>query len=182
MPKNFRSSYSIDWFSFILTCIIASIGLIFVFSATYTPPIPYSIFFKKQCIGIALGIIAYWCFAFIDYHTLMRSGYFAYFVVIGLLFFTLIKGSIGMGAQRWFNLFFFKMQPSELAKPLFSAFVAHYFFTHHNWHKYTIKDFIPLLITLSISFFLIAKQPDSHWQRIIARNSKPITIFTRAKK
>lgn len=112
-------------------------------------------------MGIGLGIIVYWCFTFIDYRTLMRAGYFAYFVVIGLLIFTLIKGSIGMGGQRWLNLFFFKLQPSELAKPLFPAFVAYYFFTHRRTlHRGSIKDFIPLLIMLSLSFILIRKQPD----------------------
>jgi rod shape determining protein RodA len=168
MPKTFRSSYSVDWLSFIVTCIIASIGLLFIFSATYTAQCPYSIFFKKQIIGIILGIIVYWCFVWIDYRTLLRTGYFAYFAVIGLLLFTLIKGSIGMGGQRWLNLFFFKLQPSELAKPLLPAFIAYYFFTHRNPNKYTLRDFWPLLATVAISFILIAKQPDLGTAIIVA--------------
>ncbi len=161
MPKSFRESFSIDWITFVLMSTLASIGLLFVFSATYTPLCPYSIYFKKQLVGIGCGIITFWCFTFIDYRTLMRAGYFAYFVVIGLLIFTLIKGSIGMGGQRWLNLFFFKIQPSELAKPLFPAFVSYYFFTHRRTlRRGAIKDFIPLLIILGISFVLIAKQPD----------------------
>lgn len=161
MPKSFRESFSIDWITFIIMCILAGIGLLFVFSATYTPTCPYSIYFKKQLLGVGLGIIIYWIFTFTDYRTLMRAGYFAYFVVIGLLIFTLCKGSIGMGGQRWVNLFFFKLQPSELAKPLFPAFVAYYFFTHRRTlYRGSIKDFIPLLMILGISFILIKQQPD----------------------
>lgn len=161
MPKSFRESFSIDWITFTIMCILAGIGLLFVFSATYTPTCPYSIYFKKQLVGVSLGIIIYWIFTFTDYRTLMRAGYFAYFVVIGLLLFTLFKGSIGMGGQRWLNLFFFKLQPSELAKPLFPAFVAYYFFTHRRtMHRGSIKDFLPLLIILGFSFILIKQQPD----------------------
>ncbi len=133
----------------------------FLYSALRTTPIvPYSLYFKKQLGGFLLGIILYWSFIFIDYRTLMRTGYFAFFGVIGFLLFTLIKGSIGMGGQRWLNLFFFKFQPSEIAKPLFPAFVAYYFFTHKKPHYGSLKDFVPLLCVLSISFLLIAKQPD----------------------
>ncbi len=161
MAKSFRESFSIDWITFALMCTLAAMGLLFIFSATYTPVCPYSIYFKKQCMGICLGIMTYWSFTFMDYRTLMRAGYFAYFIVIGLLIFTLMKGSIGMGGQRWLNLFFFKLQPSELAKPLFPAFVAYYFFTHRRtMHRGSIKDFIPLLLILGLSFILIRQQPD----------------------
>jgi rod shape determining protein RodA len=90
----------------------------------------------------------------------MRGGYFAYFIIIALLFFTLVKGSIAMGGQRWLNLFFFKFQPSELTKLLFPAFIAYYFFSHHKTKYGSIKDFIPLFIILGISFVLIRSQPD----------------------
>ncbi len=157
-----------DWISFILTLLIASIGLLSVFSATYMPDKPFSLFFKKQAIGLCIGIALYWLFCFIDYRSLMRWGYFCYFIVIGLLIFTLLKGSIGMGAQRWINLLFFKLQPSELAKPLFPAFVAYYFFTHRETDRSTLKDMLPIIAILFLSFLLIMKQPDLGTALIIA--------------
>jgi rod shape determining protein RodA len=96
-----------DWISFGLIFFIACIGLMCVFSATHSVATPCSLFFKKQVSGLALGLALYWAFHFIDYRSLMRWGYFCYFGVILLLIFTLIKGSIGMGAQRWINLIFF---------------------------------------------------------------------------
>lgn len=155
-----RSLLYFDWISCVLTFSIALIGLLFVYSATYTPEQPYSIFFKKQAMGLLIGIFIYVLFALIDYRSLMQWGYFAYFAVVGLLLFTLIKGSIGMGAQRWINLFFFKLQPSELAKLFLPAFVANYFYTHNRLNYQTWKDFIPLLLILMSSCFIIAKQPD----------------------
>jgi len=90
----------------------------------------------------------------------MRYGYFAYFAVIGLLIFTIIKGHIGMGAQRWINLVFFKLQPSELAKLLFPAFTAYYLQTHDHQRYLTLRNFMPIFAMLIISFILILKQPD----------------------
>lgn len=152
--KNF------DWFSCIIMMLIASIGLLFIFSATYTTEQPYSVFFKKQLFGVASGFGIYILFSLIDYRTLMRCGYFAYFGVIGLLIFTIIKGHIGMGAQRWINLVFFKLQPSELAKLLFPAFTAYYLQTHDHKRYLKFRHFMPILLMLIISFILILKQPD----------------------
>ncbi len=168
MQISSRSYWYVDWFSFLLTTFIGAIGLLFIYSATQTPAQHVSIFFKKQAIGLAMGIVVYWLCASIDYRTLMRWGFFTYFFVIGLLVFTLIKGSIGMGAQRWINLFFFKLQPSELAKPLFPAFVTYYFYTHYETHHGSWPDFLPILGMLGISFVLILKQPDLGTALIIA--------------
>ena len=65
-----------------------------------------------------------------------------------------------MGAQLWINLFFFRVQPSELIKLLFPAFVAYYIHTHKNTESFAFKHFIPLIATIGISLLLIAKQPD----------------------
>ncbi len=151
---------SFDWVSLVLILLIASIGLLSVFSATYTLNQPFSLFFKKQAFGLLLGFLLYFIFSKVDYRSLMRWGFFCYFGVIALLIFTLIKGSIGMGAQRWINLFFFKLQPSELAKPLFPAFLAYYFFTHQETQQATAKDILPIIFVLFLSVFLIMKQPD----------------------
>lgn len=149
-----------DWISFFLIIIISSIGLLVVFSATFTEKIPYSIFFKKQAFGIATGLFFYFVFCCIDYRTLCRWGYFLYFAIIGLLIFTLIKGSIGMGAQRWINLMLFKFQPSELAKLLLPSFITYYCSTQKNFPQLTFKNFIPILAMIALSFLLIRKQPD----------------------
>jgi rod shape determining protein RodA len=149
-----------DWLSFFVTLVLAAIGLLSIFSATYNSAHPFSIFFKKQLIGLCVAIGLYWLFAKLDYRSLMRWGYFCYFGVLGLLIFTLIKGSVGMGAQRWINLFFFKFQPSELTKPLFSAFFSYYLFTHKETNKGTLRDMVPIIGILFFSVVLIMKQPD----------------------
>ncbi len=159
--------YHFDWGAFGLTILIGCIGLLFVLSATTSPEQTFSLFFKKQAIGLLVGIGIYLGCTFLDYRSLMRWGHIAFIVLIGVLIFTLIKGSIGMGAQRWINLGFIKLQPSELAKLFFPPYTAYYLFTHKK-QKREFKDFIPLLAILGISFLLILKQPDLGTALIIA--------------
>jgi rod shape determining protein RodA len=157
-----------DWISFGLVSLISLIGLLFVLSATYTPEIPLSHFFLKQAMGMISGICIYTLCSLLDHRTLMRLSYFGYLTVIGLLIFTLIKGSIGLGAQRWINLGIIKVQPSELAKLLFPGLTAYYVFTHKQNKPFLFTDFIPLLGILGLSFVLILKQPDLGTALIIA--------------
>lgn len=149
-----------DWISFFLVAILTAIGLFFVFSATYKPEMPYSIFFKKQVFGIISGFVIYLLCSTTDFRTLMRWGYFAYFGIIGLLLFTIIKGTIAMGAHRWIDLGFFRVQPSELAKLLFPAYATYYFYTEKDTLSFTFNQFLPVLGILGLSFLLILKQPD----------------------
>jgi rod shape determining protein RodA len=161
MPDlNLRLYRYFDWINFFLVYLLAGCGLVLVFSATYTPEIPYSIFFKKQATGLIIGLFIYCIFCSVDYRHLMRWGYFAYFGVIGLLIFTLIKGSIGMGGQRWIDLFFFKIQPSELAKLFFPPYIAYHFFSRKAADAGSLRTFGPVLAILAISALLIMKQPD----------------------
>lgn len=151
---------SFDWASFTLTLTLATIGLLFVFSATTTQATTFSIYFKKQLFGLITGIFIYGFFCFKDYRKLCRFGYFAYFLVILLLVYTLIKGKIGMGAQRWIDLKLFRFQPSEITKLFFPAFFTYFLYTEKDVPLYTFSHFLPILGVLGLSSFLILRQPD----------------------
>lgn len=141
--------------------VLSGIGLLFVFSATYTEILPYSFFFKKQLFGIITGLFIYFGCCVFDYRGLERGGFFLYILTIGLLLITIVKGSIGMGAQRWIDLGFTKFQPAELAKLFFPSFVTYYLSSEkQNVADLKFADFVPVLIVLAISFLLILKQPD----------------------
>jgi len=70
---------------------------------------------------------------------------------------TIAKGSIGMGAQRWIDLFFFKFQPSECIKLFFPVFFVNYI-QHHT--IFTKSRFVIIIFLLTVTFILILKQPD----------------------
>lgn len=167
-----------DWFGFLLIIIISSLGLLFVYSATYKPELPYSLYFKKQFFGVLSGWVIYAICCALDYRTLLRIGYFAYLATMGLLVFTIIKGSIGMGAQRWINLGLFKLQPSELTKLFFPSFATYYLITEDDTLDLSFTGFVPVLIILAISFILILKQPDLGTALILAFSAATLLWLT----
>lgn len=155
-----------DLISFILTMMLLGLGLLFVFSSTYTPERPFSVFFKKQLVlGVFGGLGLYFFFCIKDLRKLMRWGFLFYFVILALLVYTAVGGWIGMGAKRWISLYFIRVQPSELAKLFLPVFFAYYFSEqeipkYHAPSKLPFKDFLFPLGILFISFVLILKQPD----------------------
>jgi rod shape determining protein RodA len=154
-----------DWFSFFITLALVCMGLMFVFSATYQPDRPYSVFFKKQFLGIVSGFVIYFLFCIMDLRRLARWGFWAYVAVLVLLIYTIFGGWIALGGKRWLSLYFIKVQPSELAKLFFPLCVAHYLgeielLSYSEVKHLPIKKFtFPLVLSL-ISFVLILKQPD----------------------
>ena len=149
-----------DWISFFLIVILCLVGLAFVFSSTYQQDKLFSVFFKKQLFGIASGLIIYLICSMTNFYAFCRIGYNLNFLVIALLIFTKLKGSIGMGAQRWINLVIFKFQPSELAKLFFPPFITHYLHVHKDILIPKFRDFLyPILVMLTTTI-LILRQPD----------------------
>lgn len=154
-----------DWLSFFITLAILGLGLLFVFSATYKPEQPISIFFKKQFIGSCVGLGIYFFFCMTDIRKLSLWGYWGYFITLALLLYSMIGGWIAMGAKRWVSLYFFRFQPSELVKLFMPIFIASYFSELELPKYYTrpvipFKDFLLPLGVLFFSFLLILKQPD----------------------
>lgn len=150
-----------DWISFCLTAFLTLIGLCFIFSATYKPEQPFSLFFQKQAFGICAAFVMYLLLSMIDYRACLHVCAYACFGVIALLIITIVKGSIGMGAQRWINLFVFRLQPSELTKLFFPFFVTYYFFDQKDaFDLKKFSSFLPIFLTLAICLLLILKQPD----------------------
>lgn len=155
-----RYFLNFDWISCGLTFVLTTLGLLFVYSATTNDTVTFSLYFKKQLFGIISGLAIYLFFCIKDYRKLCRTGYFVYFVVVALLIYTLIKGKIGMGAQRWIDLKLFRFQPSETTKLFFPAFFTYFLYTENDIPLYSLNNFLPILATLAISSFLILRQPD----------------------
>jgi rod shape determining protein RodA len=159
ISKRFIRYY--DWISFFLVLAIALIGITFVYSATFKHcAVDISIFFKKQLFGLLSGICIYFFCSMLDYRTVCRVGFFLYFASIGVLIFTMLKGSMGMGAQRWIDVGLFKFQPSELSKLFFPMFITYYFLNDKEVTRPPQRAFIIPFLIMLFSALLVLKQPD----------------------
>ncbi|MEO0347972.1 MAG: FtsW/RodA/SpoVE family cell cycle protein, partial [Pseudomonadota bacterium] len=86
--------------------------------------------------------------------------YPAYFIALGLLIMVMVMGHNAMGATRWLNLGFFKLQPAEIMK-LCTILALSQFFTNLNIHQINKPiNLVTAFAIIGLPFLLIAAQPD----------------------
>ena len=89
-----------------------------------------------------------------------NMSFLAYGATLFLIILVSIMGSTGMGAQRWIDLGFIKLQPSELAKlGIVMALAAYYdMLPEHNVSR-PLWVALPLILT-ALPVILVLRQPD----------------------
>ena len=142
------------------------IGAAFVFSATMVSPVETEKFWFaqlwfRQVMWYALGIGAAVAVCVLDYHTLARWSFVAYWAMILCLVAVLIPhiGQTHGGARRWIDLPFYQFQPSEFAKLAFILAGANF------WSRPPDELKLPEVFWQGIGlmllpFLLILKEPD----------------------
>jgi len=97
---------------------LALIGVVMVYSATRGAEPPYSSsFLVRQGVFVFVGLVAMVLTGLYDYRRLRDWAWIPYVAVVVALVFVLSPlGSTIKGAQRWFALGPFTLQPSEFAK------------------------------------------------------------------
>ena len=96
------------------------------------------------------------------------TGYIFYIIVLLLLIAASFYGVTAQGSQRWINLYFINLQPSELMKIAIIVCFAKYYHRVQitNVNKITTLA-IPMVI-LTIPIFLVVAQPDLGTSILIA--------------
>ncbi len=95
-------------------------------------------------------------------------GYIAYIIVAGMLIWTINFGVTASGSQRWIDLYFINIQPSELMKIFIILCLAKYF---HRMRLENVNSFYAVIISLIIIFVpmsLVIIQPDLGTSLLIA--------------
>ncbi|MGB4101627.1 MAG: rod shape-determining protein RodA [Alphaproteobacteria bacterium] len=123
--------FAINWGLVLLIVLVSGIGIALLYSAGGKQWQPWA---GPQLIRGGMGIVIMLALALVDVRWWLRLAYPFYFVTLMLLVFVEISGHIGMGAQRWINLGFFVLQPSELMKISLILALARYF------HALPIED------------------------------------------
>lgn len=147
----------INWGLVFLVCLITGVGIAMLYSAAGGQWDPWA---KSQMIRFIPGFVLMLVIALVDIRLWMRFAYGIYCVVFVLLIAVEIMGHIGMGAQRWINLGFFVLQPSELMKPALALALARYF------HGLTLEQIgrplmlIPPMILVFAPVGLVLLQPN----------------------
>ncbi len=149
--------WQINWSLVVLTALIALVGFAMLYSAANGNVDPWA---KRQILRFSVGLAIMLAIALIDVRVLFRYAYLIYFGTLGLLVVVELIGSSGMGAQRWIDLKFMQLQPSELMKVAIVLALARYF---HGLSAEEIgRPFylvVPIVLALAPAG-LVLKQPD----------------------
>ncbi|MBT7581728.1 MAG: rod shape-determining protein RodA, partial [Kordiimonadaceae bacterium] len=83
-----------------------------------------------------------------------------YAVALGMLVVVDVMGEMGMGAQRWIDLGFMNLQPSEFMKIALVMALARYFHCLSDEETVQIKSLIKPIILIILPVVLVLRQPD----------------------
>ena len=99
-------------------------------------------------------------FSFINIKFWFSIGYFFYVIIIGLLIWTYLFGIKSSGSQRWIDLYFINLQPSELMKICIILCLAKYFHRMKLENVNSIYTILTSLIIIILPMGLVIIQPD----------------------
>ncbi|HIC82113.1 MAG TPA: rod shape-determining protein RodA [Kiloniellaceae bacterium] len=149
--------WQLNWGLVVLLCLLAGVGFAMLYSAANGSTSPWA---SRQLVRFGLGLVIMLGVALIDIRYWFRYAYLIYFGSLGLLGAVEGMGTIGMGAQRWIDLGFIRLQPSEVMKVALILALARYF------HGVSMEDIgrptyllVPLALVMAPAA-LVLKQPD----------------------
>ncbi len=114
--------------------------------------------FEGHLRNLLVAIAVMWVVALVPPNLLMRIAVPLYAIGVALLIAVALFGITNKGAQRWLNIGFTRIQPSEVLKIATPLMLAWYFQQREGVLRWF--DFLMAALILIIPVGLIAKQPD----------------------
>ena len=184
LENSFKFIFTNYWRSIdkkILMCffILFFLGLFFSFSSTSSLAgerldKEYYFFFTKHLIFTFLALAIMIIISVFKTELLIRLVLPLFIISFIFLALVPIIGIEVKGAKRWINLYFFRLQPIEILKPLFILMTAK-ILTYKKFENSQLKYFLSFLLLSSVIILLI-DQPDLG-QSILLIGSWVATVF-----
>ncbi|MEM6896418.1 MAG: FtsW/RodA/SpoVE family cell cycle protein, partial [Pseudomonadota bacterium] len=156
-PTGIRKVLALNWAVIVLVCAIAGVGFVMLYSVAGGNLARWA---EPQMQRFAMGITGMFIIAMVPIWFWRNMSAMAYVLSVVLLIIVEVAGVTGMGAQRWIDLGFMRLQPSELMKITLVMFLAAYY----DWlplHKTSRPLWVILpVILILIPVFLVLRQPD----------------------
>lgn len=157
VPSGWRKVLYVNWPLVLLLSAVACVGFLMLYSVAGGTFQPWA---EPQMRRYALGLAAMFAVAMVPIWFWRNMAVLAYLGAFALLVFVEFFGTVGMGAQRWIDLGFMRLQPSELMKITMVMLLAAYY----DWlplrktsHPFWVL--VPVLIILAPTAFVLI-QPD----------------------
>ena len=159
-PMELRFSEKLlgmHWPLVALIVVIGLVGYIVLYSAGGGSHEPWA---ARHGLRLAFGTLLMLGIALIDVRLLFRHAYTIYGICLSLLIAVEIMGSLSKGAQRWIDLGFFQLQPSELMKIALALALARYFHPSYLDEVKSPSHLLPAILLAAVPAALVLKQPD----------------------
>lgn len=145
------------WFLFLILAGLFGISIIYQFSINGAE---FNLIFAKHVAKILVAVLLIFIIALVDKRFWNSYAYPIYITVLFLLFLVGMAGMTRLGAQRWIDLYFISLQPSELMKIAIILSLSRYYSQFSADEMRNIKNHIIPIVTLLIPTIFIMKQPD----------------------
>ena len=155
-------------FDYILFFLILVIGIISIFAMYSSDGGDFSYHTKSHLLRFSIFFLMMVFISFINIKTWHSLGYLFYIIVLALLFWASFYGITVQGSQRWINLYFINLQPSELMKVAIILCFAKYYHRMQLENVNKFKNIIIPLLVLLIPISLVISQPDLGTSILIA--------------
>jgi len=132
---------------------------------------------KSHFTKLVVFTIMMLVFSFINIKYWFSIGYLGYVTVIALLIWTYLFGITSSGSQRWINLYFINLQPSELMKIFIIICLAKYFHRMKLENVNSIYTILTSLIIILLPMGLVIVQPDLGTSLLIAISGIAVLWF-----
>lgn len=153
-----------DFVVVLLVVLLSCFGIAMVFSAGYyqtinsaDPDPTYYLF--RQAFFVATGLLIMLIVANIDYHKYMKVATMIMLISVGSLVVVMAVGSSVNNAQRWINLGFIRITPSEFCKVAMIIFTSCYLASDPDNIR-SAKGLGVLFAVMLAHFGLIVMQPN----------------------
>ena len=153
----FQKIWSMSWGLLFLITLMACVGFAALYSAAGGDFDPWA---SRQISRFAVGMIALLIVAFMNIKWWFRLSYPIYILGFVLLIVVELMGYTGMGAQRWINLGFIQLQPSEFMKIAVVMALARYFHAASDDDLRSLKFLIAPFLMIALPVGLVLLQPD----------------------
>jgi len=138
---------------------LIAIGIITIFSTSYSSSGSDFVNFEKQAIFAVFGIIAFFVVSLFDYRAIKNYTGIIYVISCVILIAVALMGKNIRGTAGWFDLGFVNLQPSEFVKVAMIIIIAKYF-TKIDIYVNNLKKAVVSGIYVLIPVSLIMMQPD----------------------
>jgi rod shape determining protein RodA len=157
VPTGFRKIFAFNWALLLVLIAAASVGFLMLYSVAGGSFTPWAMP-QMQRFGLSLALM--FVVAMIPIWFWRNVSALAYLGTLGLLVLVEFIGVTGMGAQRWIDIGFMRLQPSELAKiTLVMVLAAYYDWLDVKKVSHPLWVLIPLAIIM-VPTVLVLGQPD----------------------